>query len=239
MLPSPLLLMATSNPHKVEEVALWLQQQGLGHISCQASTVAEGADENAPTFGGNAQLKAQFVVQHDPQAPMATWVLADDSGLVVEALSGLHGLEHFPGVHSNRWLTPALRQQLLDWERDAEAPVTHPQRCTALLRLLEPFSHPNQRWGHFACAMALYHVPTQQWAAVVEGRCTVWLTFAPKGRGGFGYDPIAQPWLAHRQALSPLSCAQLLPVVKNRLSHRGHALQQLLPYLAGNVAAAV
>ncbi len=125
--------------------------------------------------------------------------LADDSGLEVEALGG------FPGVHSARWSGP-----------------TDADRVNALLAKLEDVPWA-RRGARFVCVAALAtpagDVVTA--AGTVEGR----ILFAPRGRGGFGYDPVFYVVEAGR------SMAELAPDEKNRLSHRGRAARAVRPHI--------
>lgn len=126
--------------------------------------------------------------------------LADDSGLEVDALGG------FPGVQSARWSGP-----------------TDADRIRALLERLKnvPWS---RRSARFVCVVALAlpngRIITEY--GTVEGR----ILFAPRGTGGFGYDPIFYVPEVGR------SMAELSPDEKNRLSHRGRALRALRPRIA-------
>ncbi len=123
--------------------------------------------------------------------------LADDSGLEVDALGGL------PGILSSRWAGP-----------------TDADRIRKLLTHLKdvPWS---RRSGRFVCvaALALPNGEVVTARGTVEGR----ILFAPRGTGGFGYDPIFYVTEAG------CSMAELSPAEKNRLSHRGRALRALRP----------
>jgi len=128
--------------------------------------------------------------------------LADDSGLAVDALGGA------PGVYSARYApTPAARIEKL---------------LTALANVPDA-----QRTAHFVCVVALATPDGRLIAA--EGRVEGKITFAPRGSGGFGYDPIFE--LPNGQTMAELSAE-----VKNTLSHRGRALERLRPLAAALAA---
>jgi XTP/dITP diphosphohydrolase len=146
---------------------------------------------------------------HDNAAEKATtsarrsglWTLADDSGLCVDALGGA------PGLHSARY-----------------AP-TDEERRAKLLAALEGV--PVERRGaHFEAAVALSD-PEGHRVRRADGRVDGSIALAPRGTGGFGYDPLFLP------AETPgKTMAELGPEEKNRLSHRGRALERLRPSLA-------
>jgi XTP/dITP diphosphohydrolase len=142
-------------------------------------------------------------------------VLADDSGLEVDALHGA------PGVHSARFA--AL-------ESGANSPDT--ANNEKLLRLLKNVPE-EKRTARFRCVLALIAVPSSPVsqpelaasAKFFSGACEGRIAVAPSGQGGFGYDPLFIP-LGHEQ-----SFAELGEDEKNKLSHRAKALDQLLGYL--------
>jgi XTP/dITP diphosphohydrolase len=120
-------------------------------------------EETETTFAGNALLKAQAVAARHPGA----WVLADDSGLAVDALGGA------PGVFSARYAG-----------RDGDNEANN-----ALL--MENLRGVGNRAAHYACAIAL--VTPEGEARLFEGRCDGRIALAPSGTGGFGYDPLFVP----------------------------------------------
>ena len=129
--------------------------------------------------------------------------IADDSGLCVAALNGM------PGVISARWAGG------------------HGDGQANLDLVLAQLSHvpAGDRPAWFACAAALVVPGTPAVERVVEGRLDGQLTTKPRGTGGFGYDPIFQP------EGSGLTTAELEPVAKNAISHRGRAFRALAPLL--------
>ncbi|WP_405013169.1 RdgB/HAM1 family non-canonical purine NTP pyrophosphatase [Kitasatospora sp. NBC_01539] len=125
--------------------------------------------------------------------------VADDSGLCVDVLGGA------PGILSARWSGK---------HGDDRA------NLDLLLAQLSDIAEPH-RGAHFACAAA-FALPDGT-ERVVEGRLLGTLRTAPAGDGGFGYDPILQPLGESR------TCAELTPVEKNAISHRGQAFRALAP----------
>jgi len=150
------IVLATHNPNKVREISQMLPGWEV---------VAEdsGAEETAETFVGNARLKALALAKRHPGA----WVLADDSGLEVDALGGA------PGVRSARYAG-----------RDGDTPANN-----ALL--LKNLAGAGDRSARFTCAMVL--LDPQGREHVVEGHCAGRIIDAPAGAGGFGYDPLFVP----------------------------------------------
>ena len=161
------LVVATHNKNKVREI---------GEILPDWTIVPEdsGAEETAETFAGNALLKARALAPRHPGA----WVMADDSGLEVDALGGA------PGVRSARYAG-----------RDGDTPANN-----ALL--LKNLVGVEDRRAHFTCAIAL--VAPDGSEHVVEGCCQGRIQDAPSGAGGFGYDPLFVPD-GHKRSFAELS----------------------------------
>ena len=221
------LVIATRNAHKVEEIRAILGG-AFEYLTLRDLHGAPEAIEDADTFEGNAAKKA---------ATLASWltsknqadalVLADDSGLEVDALNGA------PGVHSARFAA-------LDDPTFAPG-KNSPDRANneKLLRLLAKVPEA-KRTARFRCALALIAVPTspasvEQLAATARffsGACEGRIAFAPSGSGGFGYDPLFMP-VGHER-----SFAELGEDVKNRMSHRANALEQLRNYFAAGANSA-
>lgn len=180
------LVVASGNPHKVVELEAMLaalsgalRVRGLGGLPAQygpAPTIEETADD----FRGNAILKAEGIARWLAARgePDDTWVLADDSGVCVDALGG------GPGVRSARFAG--------DDATDEDNNARLVQRLGALGQADSP--------GHYACVLALATVggawgrgaPTR----CFEGRWDVLVSVTRRGTGGFGYDPHC--WLATR-----------------------------------------
>jgi XTP/dITP diphosphohydrolase len=154
-------------------------------------------EENAPTFAENAAGKALHYSRH-----RGGLVFADDSGLVVPALGGA------PGVHSARYAGPqATNSQRI------EKLLTHMRGKTA-----------SERAAHFVCAIAL--AERGRAMAIVTDRVDGEILEAPRGSGGFGYDPVF-----YFPALEK-TFAELPAEEKNQRSHRGKAFRRLLAALS-------
>lgn len=211
-------LIATRNDHKTKEIQALL---GAG-FQCQTLKDFPGAPEvveDAGTFAGNATKKAielaGWLGQTLPVwgALRPDYVLADDSGLAVDALRGA------PGVHSARFA--ALDSGAAGNSPDAD-------NNAKLLRLLKEVP-AGKRTAHFCCVIALAELPqrsdkgeapTKLFTGICEGR----IEFSPRGKGGFGYDPLFVP------AGYEESFAELGEVAKNQISHRAKALGRLQSY---------
>ena len=208
---SPRLMLATGNPHKVEEIQAFFDASGL-QVEVLPATSMEGLEENGLTFKENALLKAKFVLE-EARSKQIDFTLGDDSGFVVEALSGQQGLEAFPGVWSNRWLA---------------GEPTHADRCRGIYALMREAANRN---AYFVCGMALLKVSTGE-VFEVEGVCPLWVREdeALVGGNGFGYDPMVHAINADG-TVHPLTMAELSMSEKNAMSHRGRALAQLVEEL--------
>jgi len=215
------LVIATRNAHKVAEIRAILGP-AFEYRTLRDLSDAPEAIEDAPTFEGNAAKKAATLARWlSSQNQAHTLVLADDSGLEVDALDGA------PGVHSARFA--ALDDPTFTPGKNS------PDRANndKLLRLLAKVPEA-KRTARFRCALALIAVPTSSasvdalaaTARFFSGACEGRIAFAPSGSGGFGYDPLFIP-VGHER-----SFAELGEDVKNRLSHRAKALDELRKYLA-------
>ncbi len=211
------LILATRNRHKAGEIQSIL---GAGFV-CRTLEDFPGAPalvEDAATFAGNAarkagQLAAWLEAQRrpDPAKASRTYVLADDSGLEVDALQGA------PGVQSARFAA-------LDRGLEGNAPDV--ANNAKLLRLLQDVPRTD-RTARFRCVLALRPVGVAGAdSELFEGVCEGRIQSAPTGKGGFGYDPLFVP------AGYDLSFAELGEAVKNRISHRARALARLRDRLA-------
>lgn len=223
------LLIATRNAHKVEEIQAILGDN-FQYLTLNDFPEAPEVLEDAPTFAGNATKKAVTLAKwlavprsthhgphFPPPAPRVEFVLADDSGLEVDALGGA------PGVHSARFAA-------LDTVEKGNS--SSAANNTKLLRLLKDI--PLDKWtARFRCVIALTPVPVPQpdsaspvcladeaelGTRLFDGSCEGRITFGPRGQGGFGYDPLFTP---HGQTQT---FAELGEDIKNRLSHRAKAL---------------
>lgn len=195
------LYLASSNPGKLAEFhALAATEASSLPIELELLPGFEALtpfEENAPTFAENAAGKAL----HYSRLPEGL-VFADDSGLVVPALGGA------PGVHSARYAGPL---------------ATNSQRIQKLLSELQG-KIGSERSAHFVCAIALAR--RARAIAVVTDRVDGEILDAPRGSGGFGYDPVFY-FPALKKTFAELSAAE-----KNQLSHRGKAFRRLLAALS-------
>ena len=196
------LWIATGNAKKRAELERLLAPLGLRlRVPGELPTPWEPV-EDQPDFAGNARKKAQSL------AALARGVaLADDSGLCVDALDGR------PGVLRARYGGEGLDDR------------------GRLLRLLDELGDvpEERRTARFVCSLCLCG-PDGDVRLAVEGRCEGLLLRAPRGEGGFGYDPAFVP-LALRDRDQPPTFAELGPADKDALSHRGQALRALLTRL--------
>lgn len=229
------LLIATRNAHKVGEIQAIL---GAG-FRCRTLDDFPGAPkvvEDAETFAGNATKKAvalaKWVSGKYPAAslpqPAPDFVLADDSGLEVDALHGA------PGVHSARFAALDQNENSPDAANNAK-----------LRRLLQNVP-PEKRAARFRCVLALVPV-SPGWVEsaspvcyadefepqIFDGACEGRIQPAPSGRGGFGYDPLFVPDGFNE------SFAELGEAAKNQTSHRARALAKLKAWMHGGASPGV
>ena len=188
------VVVATANAGKLVEIAAVLDLPGFEFVTA-TDLGAEPLEvvETEETFSGNAFLKADAYRKHFGLAS-----LADDSGLVVDALGGR------PGVRSSRYAG----------ERASDSDNTR-----RLLEELDGFG-PEMRAARFQCVVVFVDeqgVPTQ-----ACGTCEGQIAFSPRGSGGFGYDPVFLP-----EEAAGATMAELPLVEKNAISHRGKALRAL------------
>lgn len=151
------LILATNNKGKVREYKEILEPLGFCVTSQGEAGINIEAEETGKTFSENAYIKAKAI--YDIKK---TYVLADDSGLVVDALDGR------PGVYSARYAEPG-------------------KRCDKILSELEGVSF-EKRTARFLCSICL--IKPNGDVLSVEGRCEGRIGYDKKGENGFGYDPI-------------------------------------------------
>jgi XTP/dITP diphosphohydrolase len=224
------LLIATRNAHKVGEIRAILGEQ-FQFFTLNDFSGAPKVAEDADTFAGNATKKAvvlaQWLARDDSGKQKAEsgnlFVLADDSGLKVDALNGS------PGVHSARFaaMDSGKPGNSLDADNNAK-----------LLRLLKDVS-PEKRTARFRCVIALTVVPHGKIESaspvcfadefetkLFDGVCRGKILTGPRGKNGFGYDPLFVPD-GYEQTF-----AELGDDVKNKISHRAQALAKLKDYFS-------
>ncbi len=196
------LVMATKNAGKVREMAELLRDLGVLLLSLNDFPEIPEIPEVGATFADNAAAKARTVARLTGLA-----ALADDSGLEVEALG------RRPGVFSARYAQ----------DRTGGRAPTDQDNWQKLLDELTGVPM-EKRGARFVCEIALAWPDGRLLTS--RGELAGVIAPAPRGTGGFGYDPVF--WLAdHRATVAELDLA-----VKNRLSHRGRALQELKEVLA-------
>ena len=185
------ILVATSNPHKLKEI---------GHIlkGIRIKGLGIRVKEDKPTFEGNAAKKALTLAKKFKEP-----AIADDSGLMVNALNGR------PGVKSARYATPPTPLNL----------------CTKLLRAMRLRSRRANRGAKFVCVIALAY-PNGK-VRFFKGVCHGRIIKEMRGKHGFGYDPVFKP------CGYPKTFAEMSPTLKNRISHRARALAKLSRYING------
>lgn len=206
------LALATTNRHKVEEAQGCLDLLGL-NIQVMALAPKEDVAETGDTFEANARIKLEAALAQGIP-PEVMWVVAEDSGLIVEALDGTYGHSPFPGVCSDRWLTPAVEESLLGTRTPNPGYAIKNQALLALMQ-----NKPNRQAAYVAC-LAIYTVETQQ-TQIVWGQTPLKVATQPQGDGGFGYDPVMIP----QTPGDTRTFAQRTAAEKNSLSHRFAAWQ--------------
>jgi XTP/dITP diphosphohydrolase len=204
-----MLVLGTTNQGKVRELLELLEPFGIGCRSLAGLEAAVDVEETGATFAENAALKAT-----QQAVALNSWVLAEDSGLVVPALGGA------PGIHSARFSGAAA---------GGDRGVIDERNNALLLERLAGRTR-RDRAAHYACHAALA-APDGRIVAVAEGRCGGLIAEAPSGRGGFGYDPLFIVPEYQR------TFGELAPAVKGVISHRGRAMRAILPALVRAVAA--
>ena len=210
------LLIATRNTHKVGEIQAMLGADFLC-LTLKEFSAAPNVIEDAETFSGNALKKAtelaQWLLAHETskiENLKLDYVLADDSGLEVDALNGA------PGVHSARFAALDKNENSPDADNNAK-----------LLRQLQNVPLEKRR-ARFRCVIALVNVQNLksegQSPQIFDGTCEGQIQFSTNGNGGFGYDPLFVP-----EGFTK-SFAELGENVKNKISHRAKALAKLKNY---------
>jgi XTP/dITP diphosphohydrolase len=224
------LLLATRNLHKIQEIRSILSGR-FRYLTLNDFPGAPPVIEDAPTFQGNARKKAVELSKWLTRNPSslrskigdekeALYVLADDSGLEVDALEGA------PGVYSARFAA-------MDVQGAGNSPDS--ANNAKLLRLLKDVPL-DKRTARFRCVIALTPVAggdqvkravyavadnLERRTELFEGTCEGCIQLQPSGKGGFGYDPLFVPE-GHQN-----SFADLGDEVKNKLSHRAKAIEKL------------
>lgn len=190
------LLIASGNPGKRREIKAILASLEIQVLSTSDIDLAIVVQETGATYGENAHLKAQAYL-NATELP----VIADDSGLEVDALGGA------PGIYSARF-----------------SPIGNASDADRRAHLLTQLQGKPQPWhAHFHCS-AVLALPGGEYIERV-GRCEGIIISEERRTGGFGYDPVF--YLPEYNA----TMAELPANVKNRISHRARAISALLPIL--------
>jgi XTP/dITP diphosphohydrolase len=197
------ILIATSNAGKLRDFAGAAAPFGIEIATFPNFASLPTVVEDGRTFEENARKKAENYSREVP----GEMVLADDSGLEVDALKGA------PGVHSARYAADA--PHLMDNNTDDEA------NNTRLLRELKDVP-PDKRTGRFVCVIAVAR--DGQTLQVFRGEVEGTILNRPRGTNGFGYDPLF--YFPQIQK----SFAELTPEEKAQYSHRGAAFRQFLAW---------
>ena len=198
----PALYIATSNEHKIREFREMFAKEKLPFRILSAKDLGgmPPHEESGSTFVENAFIKAEALKS---AAPKGAYVLADDSGLCVDALGGA------PGVRSARFAG----------QKGEGADRANNEK---LLRELENVPD-GERSARFVCALAL--ITPDGGRETFEGKVEGFINRGEKGQNGFGYDPLFE------LPEGGLTTAELLPEFKNEISHRGIALRRLTEFL--------
>ena len=184
------IVFATGNEGKMRELRMILGDQGIQVISMKEAGVTAEADENGTTFEENAIIKAKEIMEKTGEI-----VLADDSGLEVDALGGE------PGIYSARYMGYDTSYHI---------------KNNSLIERLEGKTG-EERSARFVCAIAACFPDGR--VLTTRGTMEGQIGYEEKGENGFGYDPVF--YLPEYQCYS----AELPLEEKNKLSHRGKALR--------------
>ncbi|WP_084252741.1 RdgB/HAM1 family non-canonical purine NTP pyrophosphatase [Devriesea agamarum] len=197
---SPRIVLATHNAKKLRELervlAEHLGDEARGLVVSSADLALPDVVEDGLTFADNAVLKARAAAHHS-----GLLAVADDSGLIVDVLGAA------PGILSARWAG-----------RHGDDTANN----ALLLAQLADIA-PEHRGARFMCAAALAWPDGRAHVEIGEMRGT--LLSAPRGAGGFGYDPLFVP---EDPSAEGRTCAELTPQEKDQISHRGRALRALV-----------
>ena len=194
------ILIATQNVGKVAEMRRMLHiitsDLGISLVGLDAFPKIESPEENGATFIENATIKARYYAD-----AFQMLAIADDSGLVVDALQGA------PGIHSARYGGPGLDDT---------------QRYALLLDNMTDIPD-SERNARFVCAVCVAGNSTDILTA--EGSVEGSIAHGPRGNNGFGYDPIFVP------AGDARTVAEMSEQEKDSISHRGRAIRAIIPDL--------
>jgi XTP/dITP diphosphohydrolase len=196
------VVLASGNPGKLRELSALLGPLGF-ELTTQSALGIEPPPETGSTFLENALLKARYAARLSSLP-----ALADDSGIEIDALGGR------PGVYSARY----AGKQASDAENNEK-----------LLQELQGIPQ-QRRTARYQCVIVFVRHAEDASPLVASGTWDGTILGAPRGSGGFGYDPLFMPRGLERTA------AELEPELKNQLSHRGQALAMLMQRLRNEPA---
>ncbi len=195
------LWLATGNPGKIAEMEKLLEGLPLDiHIQKELSFFSQ-PPEDGDSFEANARIKAKALHAIKSEA----WVLADDSGLVVEGLNGL------PGIHSARYAGPKAQ----DSENTAK-----------LLKMMQIRCGTNRK-AYFNCTIVAYSPQGEEF--VCSGQLHGEIAKSARGSNGFGYDPVFIP------EGETLTLAESAAAKKHEISHRSKALKAFVEFLKSSL----
>ena len=187
------IVAATQNKHKIQEIQAIMGEFGMTVVSqAEAGLPDLDVEEDGDTFEANSEKKAVEIMDRCGEV-----TIADDSGLMVDALGGAPGVisARFAGEHGN------------DRKNN--------DKLLALLADVEP----EKRTARFVSVITMVYPDGKK--VVARGECEGHILYQPKGSGGFGYDPLFVPD-GHEKTFAELSGEE-----KNKISHRAKALQNL------------
>ncbi len=196
------LWFATGNPGKAKEVSTVFSDFPFEIKTLKDIPSYTAPEETGETFKDNANLKAQALKKIKTDA----WILADDSGLIVDGLKG------YPGVHSARYAGENAR--------DIE-------NVSKVLKMLSIRSN-NMRTAKLVCTMTLISPDGNE--SVFTGSLEGEISKDMRGSSGFGYDPIFIP-KGETRTLGEMNASE-----KNKISHRSQALAQVINHLKNNIS---
>lgn len=201
MSKTPVLYLATANHHKLEEIKRFFKKNAIDWEVYSANKIGgmPNVIEDADTFSGNAVLKATALWKQTKG--LEAWVLADDSGIAVDALNGA------PGIYSARYAGIDCNDQ---------------ENNRKLMQALQGVP-TEKRTAQYVCALALIYCNAQK-PIIFEQNCRGFLGQSPVGNNGFGYDPYFYP-----EDYS-MTFGQLDSNVKDQISHRAKALKDLIKW---------
>jgi XTP/dITP diphosphohydrolase len=202
------ILIATSNAGKLRDFAGVARQHGVEIAGIPDFSSLPPVVEDGLTFEANARKKAEEYSRYIP----GEIVVADDSGLELDALEGA------PGVHSARYAAPDLQGQE---PHEADANTDDEANNARVLREMKRVP-PAERTGRFVCVLAAAR--DGKTLATFRGTAEGIILDAPRGRNGFGYDPLF--YFPEIQK----TFAELTAEEKSKYSHRGAAFREFLDW---------